>query len=807
MSAVVRPRGASALRLAPSRTRTGPEPLSHVSLTLDLLPNVPADALYAGPPALTATVATLPGQSVATPFADRGIQVSARFSGTVPRALVVVVDLGANRDVARIELYGNLLLPPAFAGARPVHNFGIPRSLVVSAMEEEHEITDRHRRSEPGAFTGDERDVLARRHEVHDLRGLWGWTPVHLPPLFGRYLALGFGDFPMVLDPTGAAVPGIDIRALVVYPFRDDVDHTPHVEYAPALSRQRVYPQPSPYWSLLNVTPDTATSQSLLWDAAAQALLLPSALSGQPAVSPVAGPAPFYATDALSLDSAANDRAWLVLQATTDEIPIVDGVRLTFAATGEKGGYEGPKLPSRPDYLVAVHVTNSVEAAFSADPAHPAWETAAPERLVRASVVSASVVPFEAPHRARWVRLTVGAVAPGTIDYGGAVPFILHRLDLFRCRDFVLRPGPDEDVEVETVLFRFRGASLLDDYAYFDGASGVALSVEFRERGGSVQELGAFRTLLDLLENTHHRVFANHRRVEKPVQRTSEITRSRSRTRADSRAWTETDHTARVRPDFGNVVVTRAGTFTEFTDRPRDNLGDSPMSGLPNRTADGLQTLRTYAVDLDDVTLPTVDFANLDPMGLLQSVVEFGAELSAQGLPVSLGLGGNLGGNLGLALGLQGGASGGVSVSIGTQLGGGVTDSVVTGTQGSVAFTENRTVESLARTEGETTTDSTVRARSRGVDVREVTRRDTSREVRRRGLEVRYAGAYEDLVLASMPVRRLLRGATTDRAAAGGAGAPAGGEPDELRVRVTHTPPGVRLDVEFRGRIVPRARG
>jgi hypothetical protein len=79
-------------------------------------------------------------------------------------------------------------------------------------------------------------------------------------------------------------------------------------------------------------------------------------------------------------------------------------------------------------------------------------------------------------------------------------------------------------------------------------------------------------------------------------------------------------------------------------------------------------------------------------------------------------------------------------------------------------------------------------------------RRDLSSDVRRRGLEVRQGGRYEDLVLVSIPVGRVLSGAPPPPD--GGAPPP----PDEVRVRIGHLPPGVRLDVEFRGRVIPRPR-
>ncbi len=810
MTASPAPRGPSPLRVASSRTRTAPLPLRPASLALDLVPHVVADALYAGPPLAPTSCPLFPGQALEVPFADVAVQVLARFGAGAPDSVVLVVDLGADREVARLELYGNALLPPLLQGGRPVHNFGLPRTVRVGCAEAERPVADRHRRGEPGSFSSDPRDVREGAQEFHDLRALWGWTPLHLSPaLFGRYLILALSDLPQVLAPDGAPVRGLDLQALVIYPALEDVEHTPHVEYAPILSRQRAFPQPSPYWSPQGVAPATATAQAVLLDPANQALLLPSALCGQPAVSPAVGPVELYASDWLSLDPAAGDRAWLTLQATTDEVPVLDGVRLTFRPPEDAKLYRGPKLPGLPDYRVRIDTTSDVEAAFSEDEDHPGWRLAAPERLVRASIVSSALVPFTAPRRARWVRLTARAVAPPGGSPGGAAPFLLHRLDLLRCRDFVLAPDLGEDHQVDVVLLRLRGEALLDDYARLDGEHGASIAVELSERGGPPEELRAFRTVLELFENTHHRVFANQRRPDKPVQRLWERTRGRSRQRSRSRATSAQDQTSTVLPAYGNRTVTRAGTFTEFTDRPRDNLGEGPLAGLPDRTAAGLRTTRTYALDLEDLELPSFDPLGMDPGALLDQVAQFASQLSAQGVPVSLGVGGNVGGNVGISAVGQVGGSAGLSVNVGGQVGGGVTDSTVTGSQGSVAFTEARTVESSARTTSAATTSGLVTSRGRTLDVRSTLRRDLSTEVRRRGLEVRHGGRYEDVVLVSVPVGRLLRGLDLPRPSyAGGPGSAAGASapPDELRVRVHHLPPGVRLDVEFRGRVLPRPR-
>ena len=87
-------------------------------------------------------------------------------------------------------------------------------------------------------------------------------------------------------------------------------------------------------------------------------------------------------------------------------------------------------------------------------------------------------------------------------------------------------------------------------------------------------------------------------------------------------------------------------------------------------------------------------------------------------------------------------------------------------------------------------------------DSRSVTRRDLSAEVRRRGVEIRQGGVYEDLILVTIPINRRLTGGYTTRPALGLQAPPR--SLDCLRVRIEHLPPGVRMDVEFRGRTVPK---
>jgi hypothetical protein len=123
----------AALRRTTSRTRTAPTALNP---TVYSLHGSPFDVLYAGPPTIPAIAPAYPGLQVSYPTAPPAIQVFATTASTTA-SVALILDLGRNVDVARIELYGNPLLP-AFYGddGRPVFNFGLPRAIGVAIGED-----------------------------------------------------------------------------------------------------------------------------------------------------------------------------------------------------------------------------------------------------------------------------------------------------------------------------------------------------------------------------------------------------------------------------------------------------------------------------------------------------------------------------------------------------------------------------------------------------------------------------------------------------------------------------------------------
>ena len=801
----LQPRAAAELRIASSRTRTArlplplPTPLSvsGVGLAGNLVD------YYLGPPQQPASVPSFPGHSVRYGFDNVALQLYLRVKRDDAK-VVLVLDFGRNVDLARIELYGNPLVPPIDDSSGPVGNFGLPRAVAVAVSEQPFELADLHGRIEPGTFYGDIVDGWRRRWVSNDLRAHWAWSSIHLGPCFGRYIALVF-DRLAQLPPfdDGSRAWGIDLQRIVFYPLLEDVDHAPHVEHSVVSARVEQFAVPSAFWTRNGVAaPAAATHQSVLYDPAHDALLLPSALSGVSSLSPVAGEVQMYGSDPLSLDPGTPSRLFLVTEATTDEVPLLEGVHLVFKPPEQKGIYQGPKLPFQPDYLIRVHVTNDIEAAYSPDARHPSWRLVADERRVSPAGSNEAFMPFVEPVRARWVRITARPLPPAAAAQDQSVPFLLHRLDLVRCRSWELTPEYSEDLEVDSVSIRIRGQRLLDDYAFIDGEHGFGVTVEAREAGAAFSKLRTFRSLLTLIEETQHRIFANQRRIDKPVQEYKEESTSRTESDGSGKQHTEGISEARVRPEFGNMTATRSGTFTNFVNRPRSNLGSAPFASLPNQDAAGLDTTRTYEVDVDHIQPPQIDFESLDAESLVEEFVQWGGQLANQGLPVSVGIGGNVGGSLGGSFGVQITGSGGISATVGTQLGGGITHSSVVGSQGSVVRSESHTQSSLQKQETESNNATTSHQETQTRDSRSVTRRDLSAEVRRRGVEIRQGGVYEDLILVTIPINRRLTGGYTTRPALGVQAPPR--SLDCLRVRIEHLPPGVRMDVEFRGRTVPK---
>jgi hypothetical protein len=799
-------RGAQLLRRASSRTRTARIPISkpHVSVVYGFPPGN-FNELYAGPPQVAPENPQFPGHTVELPFADAAVQVRSRSTSQLALVLLMI-DLGENRDLSRIEFYGNPLLAPDISAGRPRANFGLPRAVGVAVREQGSSFVDLHRRTERARFYGDLMTEWNLRWMTQDLRGLWGWTPLHLGAAFGRHLLIAFADFPELPSKDPAERQwGMDLHRLVIYPFAEGVDHRPHVEYSPVVARQSRFLAPSGYWSRVGLVavPDPLINPSQAYDASADALCLPAVLSGLQALSPSAGPVGVYASDPVSTDPNQGDSVTLVLQATTDEVPLVSGLRLLFPLRTTAKVYQGPKQDAAADLMVTVHVTNDREAAFSPDPVHPGWRVVAEERRVYASLLHVALIEFTAPAHARWVRITAQMREPLHVSLPTA-RLMLRRVDLVRPRSWTLNAEPDEDLQVDQVAIRLRGPALLDDYAGFDGRNSVGVTIEGRQEDGAYVTVRSFRTLLELMEETHHRVFGNQRRVDKPVQRYSEHTVANTDTTGSSDQTSNGQTTSSVLPEFGNRIVTRSGTVTDYVARPRNNLGNPQrFTSLPNSNTVGLTTTRTYEVDLASLAPPQIDLTNATADQISASLIAWAQTLSAQGAPVSLGVGGNVGGNLGASAGLQIGGSIGVSVNVGSQVGGGVTASKVIGNQGSVTRSESFTLESEAtqNSTGSQHIDST--GHTRVEDQREVERIDNSPEQRRAGVEVRYGGKIEDIVIVTVPIGRLLRGSALETADS----PPHPVAPrDALRVRVDHLPPGLTMDVEFRGRMLPRER-
>lgn len=805
------------LRRAPSRTRTARRHLDGVAIAL-VDGAVDFSTLYAGPAVLPATAANIPGRLAYR--AGEAIQVHAR--GGADASLVVVLDLGDNCDVARLELYGNLLLPPYEVEARPAVNFGLPRSLGVAVLEPLSAETDLHALPVPTQWMAGPGIGWRSCFFDQDLRAAWGWTAIHLPPTFGRYLAIGMWDFPQIEVAPGQHPHAVAIERLVVYPFLEDVDHRPSVEFVPVAARQTAFTQPSAYWSAQGVAaPDPVRHQSVARGAAGRCYH-PAQLVGVTHQIASTADVPAYVSEPLG----PGERLHLVLQTTTDETAVISGVTLAFSSDAA----EWPLC----DYQIDLWVTDDREAAWSPDPSHPSWRRAALGQVVRASIANPQLalpllfpLLFPTPLATRFLRLTVSTLPTAGVDPAQA-RLVLRGLTVHRARDFCLEPALDEEMRVTSVVMRLRGAQLFDDYAFVDGQNSLSLTVEAQRSGEPFRELASFRTLADLLENTQSRAYSNSRSADKPIQIYQETMDSNHGSSQTAEVDSEGKGTTVVDQKYPNFQITRSGSVTTHTETPW--AGIDPSEPFPSvlPPGQGIDPSTNQPVALESVlterwyptTIPTLDTLpqltvptlttdlDADARAVGAKIDEFARWADGLGRPVSFSLGASVGGGPsgGIPLGVaQFNINGAISASASMQLGGGKTRALVTGPQGATVANEVHTVDGRQSTLNKSHQSSITTVAGTSNEVRKTTRVDESIPVRKTGIAVQYAGAGCDLLLMALPVDVRLRGPQPPQAIAGQASVPPAAQMplaprgDVLRVRVDHLPEGLTLDVEFRG--------
>ena len=799
----------SPLQRTTSRTRTAKVPIEAEAIFI--YGTSEFEDLYAGPvdvnrfpPGITA----LSGALATYPITQGALQVFGcnpnegrqEVIDRKPDPIIYVfVDLGKLCQISRIELYGNLLQPPVDAATGPLYNFGLPRRVSVAVAEEPRLRWDLHRIPHIEAWLADNSSPFHVRYEAQDVRALWGWTTIHLPPTYGRFLMFGFADLPLIMRPERRfGGRGIDLQRLVIYPYLEDVDHHPVVEGVLVSVRQTNYAQPqlSPYWEMIfegPPQPETHQSVTILYDR----LPWPSVLSYLPITTD--GRTEWtYESEIVKLDS--DDRLVLTFAATTDEIPVLDALRFAHRVRHAKA--KDPVVPWMADdaevlYAIDVYVTNDEEAAWSPDLTHSSW------RLVRAGANYAAQlaffsVDFAEPVRSRYVRAVIALrKRPGAAAEATHGRLRLTAVALGRCRDFVLSPEPDEDLQVDAVLLRLYGKSLTDDYAFINGVDGLALTVETRTAGGPFQEIRRIRNLLDLVENTAVRQLSNPRVPDKPIQLYREHVdgTNSGNTRTDTSAsQTNTDTTLPV--NARNITVSRTGSTTTHVENAKtqlvDVLRDASIGSFPSRNTLGVETKRHYQFNVGDLPDPAMI---QDPISLAQFMSDLLTFADVSPIPINFGVG--VSGSLGASA--VGQVSGGASVSVGGSIGGGKTLSTVRGDQASIGESQTTTLFAESHQQASSTGFSQQSRSGDSIEDRMVRREDLSAEVRKTGLSVRYGGVYEDVILVTVPVRRLLTGRSYVQSAADQP--PLTG--DMMRVRVDHLPDGVRLDVEFRGTILP----
>lgn len=797
----------SVLRRATSRTRTGPALLlkDTEALFIHGSPFQVFEHLYAGPvdaerfPPLSQGLGWImpnyPTEAALQIFAfvpaSEDVPLEQLRENVINHeaspAVDLIVDLGKPRQISRVELYGNFMLPPLDHATGPLFNFGLPRTMGIAISESRHDRVDFHGMEHHDVWLDSKSSPFKSRYEARDLRALWGWTPIHLPPTYGRYLLFHFADLPLIFGPTsgGPLGRGINIQRLLIYPYLEDVDHYPTVESSLVSVRQTNYPKPdlSFYWSFFDPDPQPETHQSVA--NVAETLPWPTSLTFLPISNPYSeNPTDHYVSDIVELDSS--DRIVLTVAATSDEIPILDALRLVCLPNRLLHEQELPYIARVGEffYLISVYVTNDEQAAWSPDLNHPNWRLVhpfhrfAPEQYF-------TTVTFVEPVRARYVRAVIAIhkvpSANPRISHGR---LLLSRLALARCRDFVLSPEPDEDLQVDSVLLRFRGKSLTDDYAFINGADGLAISLETRTAGGPFEEIRRINHLLDIVENTNARLIVNPRLSDKSNQTYKERVETLQTGTMNTHTTSKTNTDITMPDDTHNVTVSRTGSQTTHVKNAQSeltDLGDPEISEFPHKDTGGVTTRRTYdAPGASDLPNPLSD----DPTGISDFIVDLLSNADSSPIPVNFGVG---------VSGL------GVSLSAGGTVGGGKTLAVVRGDQASVAESQTTTLYSEAHQHIESTGSGEQSRTGSSVDDRWVFREDSTSEIRKTGISIRYGGAYEDVILVTIPVRRLLTGRSYVQSAPDLP--PTTG--DMMRVRVDHLPEGVSLDVEFRGAIIP----
>ncbi len=796
---VTNPFQSSVLRRVTSRTNTASKPLTDARA--EFIFGIPDfDELYAGPvDALRFPPSAAPMHSVSIlyPVFQGAVQVF----GVLPAddasqdpSVTLLVDLGFNRDISRIELYGNLALPPVDENGLPKCNFGLPRSVSVSVCENPILAADLHKQARLRLWLEDAGGPFKRCYLNRDVRALWGWTPLRLDPAYGRFVLLAFRDFPLVSFGKYDFRRGIDIQRLLIYPFLEDSCHEPDVECCAISSRQSAYSFPggSAYWSHAGVGQlDPALHQSVFLDESTWRVNLPSSIAGIRAETQNAGSAPGYSSDLVKCDGT--ETVYLVIAATSDQIPLVEGVGLSFLDEPHQKYGAGDADLSQLSYEVSVDVTNDDEAAWSADAAHPGWRQVSRTYNFQPLAERLAIFRFSDPVWARYVRLRVRLFpAPqtgGDPQYGR---FWFSYLQLIRPRDFFITPEPDQDLQVDLVLLRLRGNRLSDDYAFIDGQSGLSLTLEVRRGGDPFQVLRTVRTLLDLVENNQARMIVNQRYIDKPVQKYVEKSHAVQSGSQQSQTTTDTDNRVKLKPGAENVSVVRSGNYTKQVSNAASELASQdgpPRAEFTSRDSSGVESYRSFLL------LPNTDFSGLlnasNVLDVIDDTYDLAQRLADTGYPANIGVA--VSGDIGAALGLT--AALGGSVSLGFQLGGGNTRTVQKGDQSTFAETQSRTVYSMSNQLSHSVASSDQTRNGTSDETRTVERTDNSAERRRSSPQVHYGGVQEDIILVTWPVQRRLTGDSVRGLQPG--------DPrrigDALRLRVDHLPPGIRIDVEFRG--------
>lgn len=510
--------------------------------------------------------------------------------------------------VSKVSFMGNLLLPPAYDDRGPLTNFGLPRGLKIYAVDDwpaDVWLPPPHPRD------------WKLLYSTRDFRGLWGWTPVTFHPAHCSHLIFVMNDLPLLYIESESKpstypaitstckeheIHGLSIQRLAVYEYEYGLNTGSEVAFSPATSWQRTYDSnnfSSRYWSARGINPVVQDEHQSIYRELIEKYkvdvdLLPSALVGYPSyhLRDVPGTLEYETREYYSGDVthvSANETS-LVLKVIEDEIPFVEGILLVEE---QPRRVDNNASTRNPDSWIRVYYTDDPDVAFSPNPQAEGWVFLTEAPFYHAFDPYGLEIEFPYEVNARFYRLV------HVLDPNLAQPprrFELKRIALQRAHNRPLVACKDEILQLNHVLIRLQGESLVDDYGYLDGKEIMDLVFETSVSGQPFRPFLSLRNLLDIREQTRSQFIANARATRAFRQQFHERTRQGDRiTNQDiailgTRARTRTKQVIDPRSLQHTLAVTEQRMLTDAATQSND---DRINRGKPAALIDNLPGITT----------------------------------------------------------------------------------------------------------------------------------------------------------------------------------------------------------------------